>query len=259
MVEPIGTSLTEIEQRLRRYKRPLYAAILCLVAIQSVVADRIVGSQFEAYARYAVAALSFGAAVLMLTAPRLFRSLEIGVLIVGGATSIGFLWLALNNDFLSKAAAIRTYTIWLVLLIVWAFMAFRSRLALGISALLLAAGVVRVATHLFLMNPLPGGERELGALADLALVGTSYLLLLFGLTYSVERRSAALAAEETAARILTIDPLTGVTNRAEFHRVHQQLTRGRVDRQVTLVLVDLDDFRSINERFGTAADRKSVV
>ena len=253
MVEPSGTALPEIEQRLRRFKRPLYAAILCLVAIQSLVADRIVGSQFEAYARYAIAALSFLASVLILAVPRLFRSLEIGVLIVGGATSIGFLWLALDSGFLTYAAAIRTFTIWLVLIIVWAFMAFRSKLALGVSALLLAIGVLRVASHLWLENPLPGGDRELGALADLALVGTSYLLLLFGLTNAVERRSAALAAEETAARILSIDSLTGVTNRAAFHGLHQRLTRGRADRQVTLMLVDVDDFRSINERFGTSA------
>lgn len=253
MVEPVGTALPEVEQRLRRYKRPLYAATLFLVAIQSVVADHIVGTQFETNTRYTVAGLAFAAAVLMVLAPRFFRALEVSVLVVGGATSVGFLWLALESGTLSHSAAIRTFTIWLVLLIVWAFMAFRSRLALGVSALLLGAGVVRVATHIFLVNPLPDGERELGALADLTLIGTSYLLLLFGLTYSVERRSAALAAEETAARILALDSLTGVTNRAAFHQVHQQMTRGRADREVTLALVDVDDFRSINERFGTAA------
>lgn len=253
MVESSGIALPEIERRLRRFKRPLYAVILCLVAVQSLLADRVVGSPFESTARYVVGGLAVLAAILILAVPRLFRGVEIGVLIVGGVTSITFLWLALGSGFLTHTAAIRTFTIWLVLIIVWSFMALRSKLALGVSALFLAVGVVRVVTHVLMVEPPPGSGRELGALFDLILVGASSLLLLFGLTNSVERRSAALAAEETAARILSIDSLTGVTNRAAFHGLHQQLTRGRSDRQVALVLVDLDDFRSINERFGTSA------
>ena len=253
MVEPSSNALPEIARRLRRFKRPLYAVILCLVAIQSILSDRVVGSPFESYARYGIAGLALLSAVLILAAPRLFRGIEIGVLLVGGVTSIAFLWLALESDFLTHPAAIRIFTIWLVLIIVWAFMALPSKLALTVSALFLVVGVARVASHLYMGEPPPGNGRELGALFDLILVGASSLLLLFGLTNSVERRSAALAAEETAARILAIDSLTGVTNRAAFHGLHQQLTRGRSDRQVALVLVDLDDFRSINERFGTAA------
>ncbi|MFA5550918.1 MAG: bifunctional diguanylate cyclase/phosphodiesterase [Trueperaceae bacterium] len=253
MLESHKPVLPAVERSLRRFKRPLYAAILSLVAVQSLVANRLVGTPVEDYARYTVAALALVGAVLMLLAPRLFRVLEVGVLLVGAATSLGFLRLALAGDFISYPGAIRSFTIWLALLIVWAFLAFRSKLALGVSALLLVLGVARVAVHLFVANPLPAGERELGALLDLVLVGVSYLLLLFGLTNSIERRSAALATEETAARILALDSLTGLTNRAAFHRTHQQLTRGRADKHVTLVLVDLDDFRSINERFGTAA------
>lgn len=253
MIEANGAGSTEVELRLRRFKRPLYAVILFLVGVQALVSDSVLQSDLEAYARYGVAAAAFITSVLILTVPRLFRGLELGVLIAGGVISLGFLSWALESGFLTHSAAIRRFTIWLVLLIVWAFMAFRSRLAVGYSALLLVIGLLRVATHLFSIQPDPGANRELGALFDMGIVGSSYLLLLFGLTSSVERRSAALASEETAARILSIDSLTGITNRAAFHNVHQQLTRGRADRPVSLVLVDLDDFRSINERFGTAA------
>lgn len=253
MIESNGAGITEVELRLRRFKRPLYAAILFLVGIQALVSDSVLQSDFEDYARYGVAAAAFITSVLILTVPRMFRALEVGVLVAGGVISVGFLSWALESSSLMPSAAIRRFTIWLVLLIVWAFMAFRSRLAVGFSALLLVIGLVRVASHMFAAPLEPDTDRELGALLDMGLVGSAYLLLLFGLTSSVERRSAALASEETAARILSIDSLTGITNRAAFHNVHQQLTRGRADRPVSLVLVDLDDFRSINERFGTAA------
>lgn len=252
LTEPFGTTRTDIEQRLRRYKRPLYAAILCLVAIQMLVSDRVTGSVFEADSRYVVAGLALLAAALILTAPRLFRVLEIGMLAVGATTSLVYLWLALEGDHLTGAAAIRTFTVWSALLIVWAFLAFSSRVALAASALVLAIGVARVGTHVLATGGAPAGDQEVGALIDLGLVGVANLFLLFGLTNSIERRSRALASEETAARILTLDPLTGLTNRAAFHRVHAQLTRGRPGQRVALVLVDLDDFRSINERFGTA-------
>src|SRR5690606_19582801 len=135
VIESNGSGLTEVERRLRRFKRPLYAAILCLVGIQSLIADRILGSELEAFARYAVAAAAFAASLLILTVPRWFRGIEIGVPVAGIAISIGFLSVALESGLLTHAAAIRTFTIWLVLLIVWAFMAFRSRFAVGISAL----------------------------------------------------------------------------------------------------------------------------
>ncbi len=252
-MEPIGGSTAhEIEQGLRRYKRPLYAAILFLVAVQALMAGRIVGTDLENYSRYAVSGMALIAAVLTLTTPRLFRVIEVGVFLVGSFVCVAYLSLALQEDFITNTAAVRVFTIWLALLIVWAFLAFRSGVALIVSALLLFVGVAMVALNLLMANPLPVADREIGAVADLLLVGVAYLLLLFGLTNSIERRTAALASEETATRMLSLDPLTGVTNRAAFHRLHQDMTRGRGAKPFSLVLVDLDDFRSINERFGTA-------
>lgn len=252
MAEPIGVAI-DIERQLRRFKRPLYVVILCLLAVQVLVADRIVGSSLEIYARYLLTAVLLGASALILLAPKLFRAVELGILVVGAITSLAFLFLALEGSTQSHIGAVRSYTIWLSLLIVWVFLAVNSRLALLLSGLLLAVGATQVAVHLVVVDRLPAGDRELGALADLFLIGAAHILLLFGLTNAVERRSAALASEETATRIAALDPVTGITNRAAFHRVHQQLTRGRAGRSLGLVLVDLDDFRNVNERFGTAA------
>lgn len=252
-MEPSGGSTTSvIEHGLRRHKRPLYAVILFLISVQALMAGRLLGTDLEDYVRYGVSGMALASAVLILFVPRLFRFIEIGVFLVGSFVCVAFLSVALDGSSMTSTAAVRVFTIWLAVLIVWAFLAFRSGLALTVSALLLLFGVGQVGLHLLVANPLPLADRQISALADLLLVGLAYLLLLFGLTNSIERRTAALASEETAARILSLDPLTGITNRAAFHRLHQDMTRGRGAKPFSLVLIDLDDFRSINERFGTA-------
>lgn len=252
MIETIGADSPDIEQRLQRYRRPLYAVILCLIAIDALVAQRLLDTPFEAVARYVLAGGAAVGALLLWAAPRLFRAVEVGVFVLGSVLSLTFLGLALGGQATVHAEAVRSFTVWLALLVVWAFLTFGSRAALGSSALLLGLGVAQVLVHIGATPPPDDHGVEFGALADLLLVGSAYLMLLFALTNSIERRSAALASEETAARMLALDSLTGVTNRAAFHRLHQKITRGRGDAPFTLMLVDLDDFRSINERFGTA-------
>ncbi len=251
-MESIGAAFPNIEQRLQRYKRPLYAVILCLIALDALVAQRFLDTPFETVFRYILAGAALASALVLWLVPRLFRFVEVGVFVGGSLLSLGFLSLALSGPPFVHGEAVRAFTVWMALLIVWSFLTFGSRMALGASALLLAAGALRVAFHMF-MSPTPENVTlEYSALADLVLVGSSYLMLLFALTNSIEQRSAALASEETAARMLSLDSLTGVTNRAAFHRLHQQLTRGRAEVPFTLMLVDVDDFRSINERFGTS-------
>lgn len=53
----------------------------------------------------------------------------------------------------------------------------------------------------------------------------------------------------------TTDPLTGVANRATFARdlVQAQATVARTGEPLSLLLIDLDDFKTINDRYGHAA------
>lgn len=70
-----------------------------------------------------------------------------------------------------------------------------------------------------------------------------------------------LVASDLAARLRTLaanDPLTGVLNRRGFHEAAlRAIANGRRHRHpVTIVAVDIDHFKSINDRFGhTAGDR----
>ncbi|QNM96883.1 sensor domain-containing diguanylate cyclase [Chitinimonas koreensis] len=66
------------------------------------------------------------------------------------------------------------------------------------------------------------------------------------------------AAQETLWRRATIDPLTGVANRGYFlERAQQEWQRAlRYDHPLGLMLLDLDHFKSINDRYGhDAGDR----
>lgn len=70
-----------------------------------------------------------------------------------------------------------------------------------------------------------------------------------------------LVASDLAARLRTLaanDPLTGVLNRRGFHEAAlRAIANGRRHRHaITVAVVDIDHFKSINDRFGhTAGDR----
>jgi diguanylate cyclase (GGDEF)-like protein len=77
------------------------------------------------------------------------------------------------------------------------------------------------------------------------------------------RRFATLAAlayanaqqRELLREQALTDALTGLANRRSFHeRLHAELARaGREDREVALILFDVDDFKTINDRHGHPA------
>jgi diguanylate cyclase (GGDEF)-like protein len=81
-------------------------------------------------------------------------------------------------------------------------------------------------------------------------VGASELMILLGVAVS----SAVLVGWLVrAADLAEVDFLTGLSNRRGFESAAEALLRGRAGHhQLALVLIDLDDFRSINERYGHA-------
>ena len=59
-------------------------------------------------------------------------------------------------------------------------------------------------------------------------------------------------AEGEAVRLATMDPLTGAYNRRTFHEIaERELSRiRRADQPLSIIIVDLDHFRPINESYG---------
>jgi len=77
------------------------------------------------------------------------------------------------------------------------------------------------------------------------------LLLLF-IAGSVLAAMLAGAAKQLA-KVNYTDPLTGILNRRGFDRVLERLSRDRRLRKVFVVAVDLNNFKSFNDRYGHAA------
>lgn len=59
-------------------------------------------------------------------------------------------------------------------------------------------------------------------------------------------------SDNAAARLATIDPLTGAYNRRTFHEIAgRELSRARrANQALSVIMLDLDHFRAINERHG---------
>jgi diguanylate cyclase (GGDEF)-like protein len=68
-------------------------------------------------------------------------------------------------------------------------------------------------------------------------------------------RERALVQAESYAHAAAIDPLSGAFNRRYFHaRLDEELQRARRHRlSLTLLMIDIDDFKSINDSFGHLA------
>ena len=113
-------------------------------------------------------------------------------------------------------------------------------LAITASATYLAAGLID--------NQSP----QTGPLVQMAVNLTGlYLLAYIGATVGREQRRA----RDAAIRLSTIDALTGLYNRTFFFSaLEREIARGdRSGRAFCLVMLDLDDLKSVNDRFGHLA------
>jgi two-component system cell cycle response regulator len=95
------------------------------------------------------------------------------------------------------------------------------------------------------------------ATTALVAVGTGVALLALALTLVHSRRQLARAREEARRnrRLADLDGLTGLHNRRYFHEeLAREVSRAqRYGRELALVVFDLDDFKSINDRIGHLA------
>ncbi|HYP66783.1 MAG TPA: diguanylate cyclase [Thiobacillaceae bacterium] len=81
-------------------------------------------------------------------------------------------------------------------------------------------------------------------------------LALFGLYRETVRLiGAGIDAEQTIRQLSLRDPLTGLANRRFLHENEKQLIAGakRSRGQMAVLVVDLDDFKAVNDRYGHAA------
>jgi diguanylate cyclase (GGDEF)-like protein/PAS domain S-box-containing protein len=91
----------------------------------------------------------------------------------------------------------------------------------------------------------------------------SILAVLRDVTELLQTRSALVASqavEEELARLARLDPLTGLGNRRYFeeHLAEALVRAKRSGRPVVLMLLDLDNFKQINDTFGHAAGDETL-
>jgi diguanylate cyclase len=94
-------------------------------------------------------------------------------------------------------------------------------------------------------------ELDAEAMASLDLIAQAMALQLGGL---IEHRRLRHRAEDAEALAL-VDPLTGLANRRAFDaRFEEELARsGRQGAPVALLVLDIDDFKAVNDTYGHAA------
>jgi len=128
----------------------------------------------------------------------------------------------------------------------------------AVGALVIATGHLRDATPL--EKGVWIGAGVLGAVVVLRQVVA--LLETRQLYRQVEERNQALAAANARLETLaSTDPLTGLLNHRAFHaRLDEEIARAeRGGRPLALLLVDLDDFRTINNTHGHQAGDRALV
>jgi diguanylate cyclase len=89
----------------------------------------------------------------------------------------------------------------------------------------------------------------------------------FGVALRLHKR--ALRAESEAARLLgelhaerhaaSHDPLTGLPNRRAFHRLGTALVADPSRHPLIAIVLDLDDFKQVNDRYGHAAGDEVLI
>ena len=131
----------------------------------------------------------------------------------------------------------------------------RRALPFSAAVLLAYAALYAVCTWLGPLRPLPPLQAGIAMWVNIVLV--------FGMFYAMAAyyRMRVVDAERQLLQMATVDPLTGLANRTQFHaRAATEL--GRMQRSgepVALVLADVDFFKRINDEFGHDAGDKVLV
>jgi diguanylate cyclase (GGDEF)-like protein len=99
------------------------------------------------------------------------------------------------------------------------------------------------------------GDGSVGDFAVTSKAVTDAKGRIIGFSGTIQDISARKTAEERLERLAYYDPLTGLANRALFHReINDVLTRcARTGSSAALLLLDLDHFKEVNDSLGHAA------
>jgi len=178
-----------------------------------------------------VAVLLIGAVACTVLSPETIDRTGIGVVAaVAGVTLICTLNL-ITHDTSAAAQAFFSFPVF------WA----ASNLRAGGVALVTGTALVADGVTLFLLSP------PAAAATDLVFVGAALVVLAVMLVRAANTQERLVAALQQQARV---DSLTGLVNRRAFDETMEASLTRPVDAGTALVLLDVDAFKTINDRHG---------
>lgn len=130
----------------------------------------------------------------------------------------------------------------------------RAVLVATIISILLSVAVCGAAIHI-MMRQSVFGEWMYFAIITPAIVAPLVSLAIFTMAYELAEARAALA------NVAATDPLTGVGNRRKFFEfADRDLARSRREKTpIALVMLDIDHFKALNDRYGHASGDDALV
>ena len=242
-------------------KRRIYLAYFAFVLVGVLALERILPLVDPGVASVAATIVPptlvfFAICFLVLwRRPALLRVVEIVQYAAYYPILLWLLELLLSNTTTEagRLTAVSSFAVWIPIVVVWAFIVFGSRGGPYAAFGFLAASGAVIAVH-------PSGGQDLGAPATAfvlqsAVANAIFVVLLFALSRLLERQTASRIAAEVAAEYAVKDVLTGVFTRYALGlRFDQGLAVARrTGRHLAVALVDVDDFKRVNDDFGHAA------
>ena len=251
---------------LENVKRRTYTVILTVGAAGSVCAwlvNELAGttSGFSRLAFVVVIACTSVSIPLLRLLP--VRAVEEAIFLIIGSVLLGVLVYALYfepDPALSDVSLFSLY-LWFPFIYIFVFLAHERSGALARSAILHALSIVFSLPILFL----PVGERtyiEAPSTLGLSYIsGASIIAVLYFLTSMKDDLRRTELTAERMKRLAETDPLTGVLNRRGMElAVERQMQRAEHHgAPLSLIVFDLDDFKSLNDAYGHDAGDKALV
>lgn len=220
-----------------RHKHRLLKAVLLIIFVASLVIGSINLLWFQAYSIGTLNYISMALCALIWLYYQHTQNLLVAVWLVSGAVMFNL------ASFIVLAQGGGYSLIWLTVLPPLVFFLLGKRAGSWVTALFYSAALLYFYTQ---MPHLPPQQLSTAAFLNIAEV----LLVLFLIFRFYEGSRSEAFAE--LARISTIDKLTGIYNRAKLDDMleqHMELM-GRSEQPLSIMLLDLDHFKVVNDQFG---------